>query len=88
LKGALAGVLGDALDLEIHIATPMSETPARRQARHQDECRIRAETLMKDDPVVRSLQDELDARWVPGSIEATSQELSPATSPSQNRSKR
>jgi DNA polymerase-3 subunit gamma/tau len=88
LKGALAGVLGDALELEIHIATPRSETPARRQARHQDESRIRAETLMKDDPVVRSLQDELDARWVPGSIEATSQELSPATSPSQNRSKR
>jgi hypothetical protein len=43
---------------------------------------------MKDDPVVRSLQDELDARWVPGSIEAMSQELAPATSPSQNRSKR
>jgi DNA polymerase-3 subunit gamma/tau len=88
LKSALAGVLGDALELEIHIATPRSETPARRQARHQDESRIRAETLMNGDPVVRSLQDELDARWVPGSIEATSQELSPATSPSQNRSKR
>jgi len=88
LKGALAGVLGDALELEIHIATPRSETPARRQARHQDESRIRAETLMNGDPVVRSLQDEFDAHWVPGSIEATSQELSPATSPSQNRSKR
>jgi DNA polymerase-3 subunit gamma/tau len=70
LKGALAGVLGTALELDIRIARPERETPARRQTRHHQERRAQAEALMQDDPIARSLRDELGARWVAGTIEA------------------
>ena len=70
LKGVLAGVLGKEIELEIRIARPEHETPTRRQARHHTERRMQAEALMEDDPVARTLQDELGARWVSGSIEA------------------
>jgi len=70
LKGALAGVLGEGLELDIRISRPARETPARRRVRHQEQRRAQAEALMEQDPVVRSLQDELDARWIPGSIVA------------------
>ncbi len=71
LKGALAGVLGEGLKVEIHISPPERETPARRQVRHRAEHQVQAEALMENDPVARFLRDELDARWVPGSIEPT-----------------
>jgi len=71
LRGALAGVLGEDLEVEIRISLPHSETPARRQVRHRAEHQVQAEALMESDPVARSLRDELDARWVPGSIEPT-----------------
>jgi DNA polymerase-3 subunit gamma/tau len=71
LQGALAEALGAGLRLEIRISCPERETPARRSARRIAERQAQAEALMEDDPVVRSLQDELDARWVPGSIEPT-----------------
>jgi DNA polymerase-3 subunit gamma/tau len=70
LKGALAEVLGAGLELDIRSAQPERETPARRQARHHQELRAQAEALMQDDPVARSLREELSARWVAGSIEA------------------
>jgi DNA polymerase-3 subunit gamma/tau len=71
LQGALAEALGAELRLEIRISRPELETPARRSARRVAERQAQAEALMEDDPVVRSLQDELDARWVSGSIEPT-----------------
>ncbi|MCB2261493.1 MAG: DNA polymerase III subunit gamma/tau [Candidatus Thiosymbion ectosymbiont of Robbea hypermnestra] len=71
LKDALSKTLGAGLEVRIRIAHPERETPARRQARERTERRAEAEALMAADPVVRSLQDELDARWVPGSIEPT-----------------
>lgn len=71
LRGALAAALGEGLRLDIGISRPERETPAQRHARHQAERQARAEALMEGDPVARFLRDELDARWVPGSIEPT-----------------
>lgn len=68
LKGALTERLGE-IRLEIRVSPPEGETPARRQARRQAQDRAQAEALMEKDPVARSLQDEFDAQWVPGSIE-------------------
>jgi len=69
LKGALTKVLGAGIEVQLRIAHPERETPAQRQVHQQAQRRVEAEALMEADPVVRSLQDELDARWVPGSIE-------------------
>jgi len=71
LKGALAGVLGEGLKMEIRIFHSERETPAQRRVRQDTRRQVEAEALMEDDPVVRSLQDAFDARWVPGSIEPT-----------------
>jgi DNA polymerase-3 subunit gamma/tau len=71
LRSALAAVLGEGLDLAIRIATPQGETPAGRLARRNAERQAEAQALMDEDPVARVLQEELDARWVPGSIEPT-----------------
>jgi len=71
LQGALAGVLGKDLEMEIQVSHPEGETPAQRQVRQHTRRRAEAEALMEDDPVARSLRDEFDARWVPGSIEPT-----------------
>ncbi len=69
LRAALATALGEGLKLDIDICSPQGETPARRLARRNAERLAEAHALMDEDPVVRALQDELDARWVPGSIE-------------------
>lgn len=71
LRIALAEITGVALKLDIRVSNPGCETPAQRHARDLAERKSGAEALMEDDPVVRSLLDELDARWVPGSIEPT-----------------
>jgi len=71
LQGALAEVLGKELKMEIRISRPDRETPAQRQIWQDTRRQAQAEALMEDDPVVRSLRDEFDARWVPGSIEPT-----------------
>ena len=68
LRAALAAVLGDGLKLDIQIARPQGETPAQRLARRNAERQAEAEAVMEQDPVARFLMDELDARWVPGSI--------------------
>jgi len=69
LQGALAGVLGAGLKMEIRISHPEGETLAQCQGRQHTQRRVEAEALMQDDPVARFLQDEFGARWVPGSIE-------------------
>ncbi len=71
LKGALAGVLGEGLEVKVRISHPERETPAQRQVLRHTQRQVQAEALMEGDPVARSLQDEFDARWVPGSIEPT-----------------
>ncbi|MCG6860204.1 MAG: DNA polymerase III subunit gamma/tau [Chromatiaceae bacterium] len=71
LKVALADVLGEGIEVQIQISRPESETPAKRQVRRRSERQVEAEALMEDDPVARALRDELDARWVPHSIEPT-----------------
>ncbi len=71
LRSALAEALGVSLKLDIQVCNPECETPARRHARHQAERQARAESLMEEDHVVQSLQDKLDACWVPGSIAPT-----------------
>ncbi len=69
LRAALAAALGEGLKLEICVSSAQGETPARRLARRNAERLAEAHALMDEDPVARALQDELDARWVPGSIE-------------------
>ena len=71
LRSALADALGEKLNLEIRISAPETETPARRRSREQEERRAQAEALMQNDPVARILREELDARWIPGSVEPT-----------------
>jgi len=71
LTDALPRVLGKGLEVEFHIAHSDHETPVQRRVRHQAQHRAAAEVLMQDDPVPRLLQDEFDARWVPGSIAPT-----------------
>jgi DNA polymerase-3 subunit gamma/tau len=62
-------VLGGGLKLDIRTSQAVRETPARRRARSAAERQAAAEALMGEDPVVRMLEDQLDARWVNGSIE-------------------
>jgi len=69
LQGALVRVLGKELEVEIQVSHPEGEIPAQRQVRQHTRRQVQAEALMEDDPVARSLRDEFDARWVPGSIE-------------------
>jgi len=69
LRIALAEAMGVELKLAICVSNPEGETPAGRHARNRAERRTMAEALMEEDPTVRSLRDELEARWVPGSIE-------------------
>jgi DNA polymerase-3 subunit gamma/tau len=61
LEQALARWLGRSLKVEIELAQPATETPARRAAR---EARERKEAMLErlgEDPVVRMLQETFDA---------------------------
>jgi DNA polymerase-3 subunit gamma/tau len=69
LRAALAEVLGGELRVDIRTSPVVRETPARRRARSAAERQAAAETLMRDDPVARMLQDKFDARWVSNTIE-------------------
>jgi DNA polymerase-3 subunit gamma/tau len=69
LRTALEQSLGIGLKLVIQASRTERETPAQRQVRHQAERQAGAEALMEQDPVVQSLREEFDARWVAGSIE-------------------
>ncbi len=71
LREALEAALGRALRLEIQIAQPDQETPAQRRARELAERQRAAERSLEEDPVALRLREQLDAQWVPGSVEAT-----------------
>jgi DNA polymerase III subunit gamma/tau len=65
---ALAGVLGQALQLEL-LAGPPQDTPAKRDAAERQRRQAAAEAAIHADPVVRELLSQFkSARIVPGSI--------------------
>ena len=69
LREALQAVLGGPLRLEIRISRPNQETPAQRRVREQAQRQQAAVQSMDDDPVALRLREQLDAHWVPGSVE-------------------
>ncbi len=54
--------------VELSVARPETETPARREARQRADRQREAEQAMTEDPMVQTLQDTFDARLVPNSI--------------------
>ena len=71
LREALEGVLGKPVQLDIQTARPQQETPAQRRAREGEERQCSAQEAMDNDPVVLGLREQLDAQWVPGSVQPT-----------------
>ncbi|MGE5155184.1 MAG: DNA polymerase III subunit gamma/tau [Bdellovibrio bacteriovorus] len=71
LREALERALGGSVQLEIQVAHPQQETPAQRRAREGEERQRRAQETMDHDPVVLGLKEQLDAQWVPGSVQPT-----------------
>jgi DNA polymerase-3 subunit gamma/tau len=69
LHAALEKTLGTAVNLDIQVARPERETLARRREREVEERREAAVAAMQADPVAALVRDELDADWIPGSIE-------------------
>jgi DNA polymerase-3 subunit gamma/tau len=71
LREALEGTLGVPVQLDIQVARPQQETPAQRRIREREERQRRAQEAMDQDPVVLGLREQLDAQWVPGSVQPT-----------------
>jgi DNA polymerase III subunit gamma/tau len=69
LHAALEKTLGTAVNLDIQVARPERETLARRREREAEERREAAVDTMQGDPVAALVREELDADWIPGSIE-------------------
>jgi DNA polymerase-3 subunit gamma/tau len=68
LREALTAELGAGVRVELAIARPEGETPARRRAREAGERQARAEAAIESDSVVAALREELGARVIPGTI--------------------
>jgi DNA polymerase-3 subunit gamma/tau len=69
LAEALSKHFGRPLRLEIQVgAAPVENTPARRQARAEDERQRAAQDAIESDPNVRALRDMFGATVQPGSI--------------------
>jgi len=71
LREALEGALGVPVQIDIQVARPQQETPAQRRLREGEERQSRAQETMDNDPVVLGLREQLDAQWVPGSVQPT-----------------
>jgi hypothetical protein len=69
LRQALEAWLGSPLALEIEVKGEAAETPARRLAREARERRETALREMKEDPVVRMLEEDFDGRLQEDSLE-------------------
>jgi DNA polymerase-3 subunit gamma/tau len=69
LREALESALGMPVQLDIQVARPEQETPAQRRAREVEERQRRAEESMDNDPVGARLREQLDAQWIPGSVQ-------------------
>ncbi|WP_041603656.1 DNA polymerase III subunit gamma/tau [Thioflavicoccus mobilis] len=68
LREALGRALGVDLRLEICLSRPEGETPAQRRRRQATERQAEAQQTMEQDPVARSIREQFNAEWVPGSI--------------------
>jgi DNA polymerase-3 subunit gamma/tau len=69
LAEALSKHFGRTLRLEIQVGeAPVDDTPARRQARAEDERQRAAQDAIESDPNVRALRDMFGATVQPGSI--------------------
>lgn len=69
LSEALSKHFGRTLRLEIQVGeAPLEDTPARRQARAEDERQRAAQDAIESDPNVRALRDMFGATVLPGSI--------------------
>jgi DNA polymerase-3 subunit gamma/tau len=69
LAEALSRHFGRTLRLEILVGeAPVEDTPARRQARAEDERQRAAQAAIESDPNVRALQDMFGATVQPGSV--------------------
>jgi DNA polymerase-3 subunit gamma/tau len=69
LGEALSKHFGRTLRLEIQVGeAPLEDTPARRQARVEDERQRAAQDAIESDPNVRALRDMFGATVLPGSI--------------------
>jgi DNA polymerase-3 subunit gamma/tau len=68
LRDALRAELGEELRLDVIVARPRGETPARVRARQGAERQARAEAAMETDTVVAELREQLGARFIPGTI--------------------
>jgi DNA polymerase-3 subunit gamma/tau len=69
LREALESALGMPVQLDIQVGRPEQETPAQRRAREAEERQRRAEDAMDNDPVGARLREQLDAQWIPGSVQ-------------------
>ena len=68
LEKALQDHLNRPVKLHIRLQVSESETPAASMQRQKQERQQEAEAEISQDPTVRALQDQFDARIVPGSI--------------------
>ena len=69
LRDALESALGMPVQLDIQVGRPEQETPAQRRAREVEERQRRAKDAMDNDPVGARLREQLDAQWIPGSVQ-------------------
>jgi DNA polymerase-3 subunit gamma/tau len=68
LRSALAGLVGGELELRITVGEPATETPAQRSERNRAEAQQRAVETMRQDPVVKVLEEQFDAELMEDSI--------------------
>lgn len=68
LKGALEKYYGRALRIKIRIGQPPEETPASEKSRLQDERQQAAAEAINEDPNVRAIRQQFNARVNPASI--------------------
>ncbi len=68
LAEALGRHFGEKLRLRIETGNPGEETPARAQARREDEKQVRAKHAIEKDPNINALMEAFDAELQPDSI--------------------
>jgi DNA polymerase-3 subunit gamma/tau len=71
LTQALSKYFGEALRVDIEVATPAAETPALAQARHADERLGAARAALDVDPAVLAMKERFGATLHPDSVRLT-----------------
>ena len=69
LQSAIQTYLGKPLKLVINSDQPVADTPASAEVRKQEQHQQAAVEAIHSDPQVKALQEQFDARILPGSIE-------------------